>query len=545
MGKAEYSCERAQSVPDIEAAIQECLIQDKRSAREITNLLRQFYGLKPGALPQLTCADGTWAKPLVLTYLLTVHEKAVKEQGAAVPAAAYHRPGVCGQAKRILALLDEERLQKAMRELAEQCLGQSRHSKKIYLMYPICRYADDALMDELTRRAAKWVSPVFGNNAPSLVVFRNAVIYSESQAAMFFADKYHDLGAYAKLRRMDEDTLRDRYLSDIGLDTQGRKTYDLGNQSVNVCLQKDLSFLVEMPDGKTAKSLPKKGADEEKYTVANKDFSKLKKDAKKIVKNRVNILFEDFLTGHARKARDWQASYLQNPLLRFMAKLIVWQQGAYTFTLTKDGAVCCDGTPYAISTEDIRVAHPLEMKPEEVAQWRKYFSVSSLKQPFEQIWEPVIDGAQVKPERYNGYLIPYYRFRNQEKHGITVNDQDFHNGIEISFRDCKATVIRASRSRQGITYDDVFEVTEFTFDQFTRQVNHIVAYLDRVTIYGRILKDDVSIAAALPQFTLAQIMDFIRTAIENNCTNVAAILLNFRNSNFADFDPMDEFSLDL
>ena len=55
----------------------------------------------------------------------------------------------------------------------------------------------------------------------------------------------------------------------------------------------------------------------------------------------------------------------------------------------------------------------------------------------------------------------------------------------------------------------------------------------------------VSIAAALPQFTLAQIMDFIRTAIENNCTNVAAILLNFRNSNFADFDPMDEFSLDV
>ena len=73
----------------------------------------------------------------------------------------------------------------------------------------------------------------------------------------------------------------------------------------------------------------------------------------------------------------------------------------------------------------------------------------------------------------------------------------------------------------------------------------IVAYLDRVTVYDRILKDDVTIAQFLQSFTLAQITEFIKAAIENNCTNVTAILLDYQQQKFSDFDPMDEFSLEL
>ena len=37
----------------------------------------------------------------------------------------------------------------------------------------------------------------------------------------------------------------------------------------------------------------------------------------------------------------------------------------------------------------------------------------------------------------------------------------------------------------------------------------------------------------------------IKVATENNCTNVTALLLDYKNQNFADFDPMEEFSLEL
>ena len=103
-------------------------------------------------------------------------------------------------------------------------------------------------MVELTKRAPKWRTSVSGNDAPPLASFRSAAKYSQSRAAMLFAERYHELDDYAKIRGTDADTIRDCYLSDVGLDEQGCKTYDLGNQTVTARLQKDLSFFVELPN---------------------------------------------------------------------------------------------------------------------------------------------------------------------------------------------------------------------------------------------------------------------------------------------------------
>ena len=140
-------------------------------------------------------------------------------------------------------------------------------------------------------------------------------------------------------------------------------------------------------------------------------------------------------------------------------------------------------------------------------------------------------------------MIPYYRFRSMEKHGIQVDDCDFHNDINIYFEDCEAWVERIDWQRHQIDNDDRFEVQDFSFKKYTRQVNHIVAYLDRITIYDRIRNDDTSIGAILPNFTLAQILEFIKIASENNCINVTLLLLDYKHEHFADFDPMDEFVL--
>ena len=69
---------------------------------------------------------------------------------------------------------------------------------------------------------------------------------------MLFADKYLELDRFARIHGTDADTIRDRFLSDVGLDAQGGKSYDLGNQVVVARLQKDLKFLFELPGDKTA-----------------------------------------------------------------------------------------------------------------------------------------------------------------------------------------------------------------------------------------------------------------------------------------------------
>ena len=236
---------------------------------------------------------------------------------------------------------------------------------------------------------------------------------------------------------------------------------------------------------------------------------------------------------------------MKNPVLRQVASLLVWVQDGKTFTVTDNGPIVADGAAYVIGDGKIALVHPMEMTAEDVTMWQKYFTSNGIKQPFNQIWEPAIDAASIKEDRYKDCMIPYYRFANQDKHGIHVDDTDFHNSIYIYFDDCNADVKRIDQMRHSIEMDHRFEVQKISFEKFTRKVNHIIAYLDRVTIVERIKKDDVGIAAFLPGFTLAQITEFIKVATENNCTNVTAILLNYKNQNFADFDPMEEFSLDL
>ena len=544
MAILDSSGEAAQNLSEIEKIVMAYLAEEKKSVAELAANLKDFYGLTPPDLPEVLCKDGSAAGGTVMAYLLTAHEKLEVRPWEEPEVVAACPPGLCGNEKAITELLDEENLQKALAAMAENYLGQKGRSRKMFLAYPICRYADEALMEELTHRAPKWASATSGNNAPSLWTFRRAAQYSETRAAMLLAEKYHDLEEYAALRGMTADTIRDQYLSEIGLDAQGGKRYDLGNQTVTVRLQQDLGFLVELPDGKTAKSLPKKGADEEKYASANADFAQMKKDAKKIVKSRCNALFGDFLSAHARSAEDWQRSYLQNPLLRSVAKLVVWSQGKSTFTLADSGAIRSDGSAYKVGAGKIRVAHPMEMAAEDVAAWQSYFRTNNIKQPFEQVWEPAYKAEDIKEDRYKGTEIFYRYAQNAEKHGIHYYDEEFHSCVGFTLDDCSLENELAGTFGHEIVSDATFELGRFTFKKFTRKVNHIVYLFDKWTIRSRIAKDDISVMELMQRYNAAQITDFLNTAIENKAVNLTAALLSYKQEHFPEYDAFSEFTLE-
>ena len=522
------------------------------SAKDPELKLEEYYSLKLTDLAEVMDKEGNAVPPFVIAWLLCIHET-LKEKDSyhgsrakpdVVP--AYEKPGVCPEAAEIIEMLDEESWNRCLVRIANIHLAvMVGRTKKMFLSYPLCRYLGEENMEQLTKRAPSWRSSVSGNDAPPLATFRRANAYSDTRAAMMFADKFGELDIYARIRGTDADTIRDQFLSDVGVDADGCKKYDLGNQVVTARLQSDLSFIIELENGKTAKSLPKKGADEEKHKAANADFSEMKKNVKKIVKNRSTVLFDDFLDDHERKASDWTAAYLNNPVLKAVAKLLVWSQNGNTFTIGAEGIVDVNGNSYAIDDSNIRLAHPMDMKAEEIEAWQKYFISNNLKQPFEQIWEPVVDKKTIKEDRYKGCMVPYYRFLGQTKRGIIVEDLDFHAEIIITSKYCKINVERVDFHGHSINPDDRFEITSFKYKEFDRRINNTVAYFDKITAYDRVKNDDVTVANVLPQFTLAQISQFINLAGENNAVNVMAILLEYKNKHFADYDIMDEFSLEL
>ena len=58
------------------------------------------------------------------------------------------------------------------------------------------------------------------------------------------------------------------------------------------------------------------------------------------------------------------------------------------------------------------------------------------------------------------------------------------------------------------------------------------------------MADDMTITDMLPDLSYAQIIEYINIANDNGANNVLAMLMDYKNANFADFDPMDEFVLD-
>ena len=88
------------------------------------------------------------------------------------------------------------------------------------------------------------------------------------------------------------------------------------------------------------------------------------------------------------------------------------------------------------------------------------------------------------------------------------------------------------------------ELVRMEPDEWNRRANTVIAYLDRITVWDRVKKDDVSVMRQMERFTLAQITEMIGLAQEANAVNVLAALLEYKNANFADFDPMEEFTLE-
>ena len=393
-----------------------------------------------------------------------------------------------------------------------------------------CRDADEAQMTAMITKAKKWPSKW-------KKLFFASYLHSDTRAAMLLADKRGEFAQYAELRGADEDELRDRMLSDLGLDKHGSKVYDLGGSAVTARLLPDFRFSMELADGTPVKSLPKKGADPEKYKEAKSDLAQMKKDVVKIWKNRADILLGDFLSGRERTAEYWTRTYDGNPILHGVACLLVWEQDGVCFTRTDAGTIRADGTPYVVTDKPIRLAHPMKLSAVETEAWQRYFISHGLKQPFEQIWEPVEAADTVRAGRYDGCTVPLYALMNKEKHGIMMEGRS-----KLILRDCSAELGYLEGHHDWINNE--YEVKNFRFEKYTRQVNHIVVLLDKATVADRVKKDDASVAHWFDRFTLAQITEFIAIAQESGAVNVLALLLEYKNEHFAGFDPMEEFTLE-
>ena len=338
-------------------------------------------------------------------------------------------------------------------------------------------------------------------------------------------------------------TKNDVALDNMGFDDAGVKVYDLGTKQAHAVIQPDFTVLIRDPvTGKISKSVPKKGSDISLYTAAAEDFKALDKAIKALFVTCRDSLYNLYLSAEELPANTWKAEWTGNPITRALASMVVWQQGEFFFTLEGAQTITVDGISHTLTDAPVRVACTADMENETITGWQRRFASRNQKQPFLQIWEPVRKRDDIREDRYAGCTIRSGYLRNQKTLGIQAffyaedwGDEPNHCNLTLTNFD-----IEQKEKADGLA----LEITRIQPLKWDRRSNAIISFLDRVCIYDRIHNDDVTIAESLDQFTLEQITDFLSMAAKHSLPKVTALLLDYKNTHFAAFDPMEEFLLE-
>ena len=485
----------------------------------------KLYGV---TLPEVLLEDGTKAPAVLLKYIIVSY-------GGINPEAPKFMPEADAAAK----LLRYDSFCEALAKLS----GDLDCAAYPTLIPLLCRYGNAKQIKAMISAHKNWnIKTEFGGKKIAVKdAFTKLLMLSDTREAAIFFEKNDGLDKYAKLRGMTAEQIRDSFLFDFGFDENGVRRFELGNTVLEVRLQKDLKLdMFDTNKQKAVKSVPKTGADPALYQLAKDEIADMRSNIKKAYTIRKWELFDCYIEKTVFSPEKWSESYLKNAFLHVLAELLVWQQEGKTFTCSDSGLVTADGAEYALSDKPIILAHPMEMDKADVAAWQRYYTARGLKQPFEQVWEPVREASQIKPDRYAGIPIPVVYLRHAERRGISCDwyyVNDYSNSRYLDINGFKV-------SAEGTAEPDKLQIASIKPNAWNRRTNMVISYLDRLTVYGRIAKDDVTVMDLMDGFTLAQITEFIKTAQEANAGNVTAALLEYKNNTYPDFDPMAEFTLE-
>ncbi len=423
------------------------------------------------------------------------------------------------------------------------------------MLLPYARLAGSKEISDLIITAENLMKNWDAVGKAAAIVIRSALLLNDTKEAINYLDKYGMLDYYAEMRGTSVNDIRSSVTSNTGFKSDGSMTFDLRDDTIGIeaRITDDLKLILfDCDKDNEIKSFPKKGVDPIKREAAEVKFKEMKTNFKTIVSGRKNLLKKQFLSGESDAADQWTKDYMENPVLMRIAQLLVWDQKGALFTIKSGKAICCDGSSYTITKDEIKLAHPIDMKDNQISEWQKYFLNNNLKQLFAQIWEPVAfrKVEDIKPDRYEGSKITVGHILSLENRGFVT--YSYTDDCSTDFDFVGSMTISGSLERAGHYFtergsDNPIILGKITFLDVTepRKLNQILAYLDKRIVEEKIAVDnDTFVRNVLSGQTLAQISEYLKLSIEKNAEKCTALLLNYRNENYPEYSNAEEFSLE-
>ncbi|MFE9101850.1 DUF4132 domain-containing protein [Actinomadura geliboluensis] len=218
----------------------------------------------------------------------------------------------------------------------------------------------------------------------------------------------------AKQRGLTRDQLADRLVPSFGLDGGGALTLDYGPRRFTVGFDEQLKPVIADENGKVRKSLPKPGAkdDPDLAPAAYQRFAELKKELRAVASVQVARLETAMVMGREWTAAEFGEYVVGHPLMRHLARRLVWLSGDRAFRVAED-LTFADLNDDAVELPEgaaVQIAHPLELG-DTLDAWSEVFGDYEILQPFPQLGRPVHtlaegEGTDGRLARFEGLTVP-------------------------------------------------------------------------------------------------------------------------------------------
>jgi hypothetical protein len=518
----------------------EVICQNQFSENEVSLKLKK-YGISPNAFGGVRYQGSETLAPafVVQCSILPYLQESKQKKGCEKDSKLYSYYTI-DSADEIAAALEREDLQRSLNRI----FLIADLDKYPYIMIPYCRYGSGKQMNELALFEKKWLQQRRGGKKKNNIM-RSAMLLNDSREAVLLIDNWGLLEIYAAMRNTNAEMLRYTVLAEFDLDENGSKRYDLGNAVLTASLTPQLTVsLFNETTGKEAKSLPKRGADPERYALASKDFTTFKTNIKKIYKRLIELLKVEFILPKKLSAANWKKIYIDNYVLKRLASLLVWRwqdnENIVYFMPTIDGTFLnCSNNQIMIGDEgEITLAHPIELDTEELDCWRELLVRNEIVQPFVQMLEPkyVLD-PDVVVKQYLGIDVPMFLVRGLAKEGIlegwVENFETEFMGHAIQFY--VKYVDGIALAKRFIYHDQTVNITQVHFYGPPRAKNHEIFVMDKMFLESRIYNGDIvaiqDFSRAITRGTIEHLID-VSTKVEK--AEVTAWLMRYKEANFPD-----------
>ena len=210
------------------------------------------------------------------------------------------------------------------------------------------------------------------------------------------------LGEAAERAGISKGQLVERQVTTHGLGPGGTKEIPVGETTAIVRLDgADKAVLTwRTAKGRDVKSVPEQVR--EGHAEELKELRAELKEIKKTLAAQRVRLEELFAEDRSWTVDEWRAHYLDHPLVGAFAHRLIWR--------FDDDAALPNDAPAA---ETVRLWRPIDVKPEEVAEWRSRILEQELVQPFKQAFREVYHLAPAEREtgtysnRFAAHIVRY------------------------------------------------------------------------------------------------------------------------------------------